>query len=106
MGTLPAVPQLRPMQNVDPLEQYGRALSLKGLMQGQQLQQQQIQENQRALDAKQALDAAYQGSLSQDANGNPTFNRQKIYQTLSANGHGSLIPELDKNFADLDKLHG
>ena len=74
---LPAL-DIKPQVQQEPLEQYTRLLQLKNMQQNAPLQtqmlQQQVQEGQQNLAARQALNAAYAGSITKDENGNPTVD--------------------------------
>lgn len=102
----------RPVQ-VDPAGVASRILTLRGAMQGQQLQQEQIQaaqqENQMRsiqLDQTRALNSAYQAALTVDpTTGRPTIDRDQLTQALSKSGHGSAIPGILKSLDDLEKSH-
>jgi hypothetical protein len=97
---------------VDPNGIANRIITLRQAMQGQQLQQEQIeaarQENQQRaiqLDQTRALNAAYQAALTTDANGTPTIDRDTLTHALAQAGHGSAIPGIIKSINDLDKSH-
>jgi hypothetical protein len=102
--------------NPDPhsfLDSYSRILQLKNALQQGQMQQESLrgaqldnQLRQKAIADADALDNAYKGALTTDANGNPTFDRNKVFQSVAASGNGSILPQVQKSFMDLDKLAG
>ncbi len=115
---LPAL-DLRPVQQPeDPLSQYGKILQLKQMMaqqqfqpqmQAQQLQAAQQENQQRQLQIAQtkALNSAFSNSVTTDSTtGQPTFDRNKVYQSVAAAGQGSAVPGLTKTFNDLDEQAG
>lgn len=107
-----ARPTIQPIEQPDVLQNYGRLLQLKGLQQQQaqqqalaplqqqalqgqtQLQQQQIQMGQQEIAARQALNQAYAGSITKDANGTPTFDSSKLMQNLSNGPAAYKSPEV------------
>jgi len=112
-------------QQTDPIGSAAKLISLRSMLQQQQFAQQsrpiQLQAEQADLENRQlankaeqqkfaqtsAMNDAYKSALSIDPNTNqPTFNRDAIVQHIAAAGQGSLIPGLQKNFLDLDKLGG
>jgi hypothetical protein len=79
-------------------------------MQGQQLQQQQVQaaalENQQRqynLAATQATNQAYREAISIDENGHPNFNEDALTKSLSDRGYGSQAPGILKELAGYQK---
>lgn len=71
----------------------------RGAMQNQITQQQLAQ--------TQALNAAYAAGTTKDPQtGAPSFDRQKVIQSLAASGQGALIPGLTETFAKMDKTAG
>ncbi len=87
----------------NPLELYGRALALKNALGQGQLQQQEIQQNQQAMDRVKALNQAYAGSLRQTSEGKVEIDPDKLTQALSASGQGSQIPTVLKGIQDYQK---
>lgn len=118
-----SIPQLAvPPTQQSPLDQYQKLQSIAALSAERQQQQamdpgqlemqrQQIQaaaqENQaRTVAAKQtqAMNAAFQGALSQDpTTGAPTFDKGKVLTSIAASGNGSLIPQMTEKFNQIDK---
>jgi hypothetical protein len=97
MASIPLVALSSQTQQPSPLDQYSKLVSLKGAMQGQQLQSQQIQENQDAIQSRQAVRAAYQQAIKPGANGQPEIDTDKLSSVLSSNGHGDAIPSILEN---------
>jgi hypothetical protein len=100
----------RPPQVEDMTTAAARGLTLANSMQERQLRQLQMQgvqqENQQRqmqLDQTRALNQAYQGALSVDADGKPTIDRGKLTNALSMNGHGSAIPGILKSLNEYDQ---
>lgn len=102
-------------QQPGPLEQYGKVLQLKQLLNaqtmfaGQQQQQQQqlelgkqaIQEGQQKLAQTTALNEAYRNAITAGPDGNPSFDQNKALQSISNSGQGSLAPQLAETFTRL-----
>ncbi len=83
----------------DPLESYGKALSLKSLLGQQQMQQMQLQQAQEDQQAQKTLADLYRSNI--DPSGQ--VNRQGLLQSAAQRGLGTRIPGLQKGFADADK---
>lgn len=87
---------LRPM--ADPMEQFGRAMTLKQLAGQQQLQSLQIAQAQQQQDQERTLADLYRGNINPDG----TVNRQTLLQGAASQGLGARIPALQKGFLDTD----
>lgn len=83
----------------DPLESYGKALSLKSLGQQQKMQEAQLAKYEEDRAAEQTLADLYRTSVS------PTgqIDRNALLTGAATRGLGSRIPALQKGFADQDK---
>jgi hypothetical protein len=97
--------QIRPVQPVDPLEQYGKMVSIKSLIGGQQLQDLQRQQAQRGLDQDVALQNLYAGATPEQMSA-ADFYRQLI-ATGGAKGAAlaKTLVEGDKAKAELKKTN-
>ena len=101
----------RPPEVISPQQSMAQMVNLRSAMQGQQLQQQQLQaaqmENQQRaiqLDQTRALNAAYQSALTVDpTTGQANIDRDSLTQALAKAGHGSAIPTIMKSLNDYDK---
>lgn len=89
--------QARPAQ--DPLESYGKALSLKSLGQQQRMQEAQYAKYEEDRAAERTLNDLYRGSVSPTG----TVDRNALLSGAAERGLGSRIPTLQKGFADQDK---
>ena len=89
--------QVRPP--ADPLEGYGRALTLKGLLGQQQMQDAQIAAAQRQRDEETTLADLYRQSLGSDGQ----VNRSAVLRGAADRGLGARIPGLQKQWLDADK---
>lgn len=83
----------------DPLDSYGKALSLKSLLGQQQMQQMQLQQAQEDQQAQRTLADLYRTNIGSDGQ----VNRQGLLQAAADRGLGARIPTLQKGFADADK---
>jgi len=99
-----------PFQPQDPSESIRNIVALRGLMQGQQLQQQQVQaaqlENQQRqynFAATRATNQAYQNAIKIDENGHPTFDENALTKSLSDAGFGSEAPTILQHLTDYQK---
>ena len=73
------------------------------LAQGQQqLQGLQIQQAQLQMARTKALNDAFAASVRPDG----SFDQQGVVQRVAQSGQGSVLPELQKNFMELDHLKG
>src|SRR6516162_1151979 len=100
MATMTPLPQLQPME--DPMEQYGRVVALKSMLQQQQMQQQQmayeqqaqplrlqqqqnlLQQQQYELGRQKAINDAMKGAYTMNPDtGQPELDVPKASQTLS-----------------------
>ena len=115
MGSIP-LPALdiKTPQQPDLLEKYGQLLQIKNAQQQQQLQQQeaplrvqalqqQVQSGQQDLAARQALNAAYQGAVTKDASGKPTFDTDKLMHNLSTGPAAYKSPEVLEGITKFQK---
>lgn len=90
--------QAKPVQ--DPLESYGKVLSLKSLGQQQQLQEAQLTKYKQDQENEAKLNDLYKSSLGPAG----TVDRNALYTGAASRGLGSRIPALQKSFADADKV--
>jgi hypothetical protein len=109
MATMTPLPQLQPM--ADPMEQYGRVVALKSMLQQQQMQQQQmayeqqaqplrlqqqqnlLQQQQYELGRQKAINDAMKGAYTMNPDtGQPELDVPKASQTLSQAGYGEAVP--------------
>lgn len=121
MASIPLSVLLAP-QPQGPLDQANAAaelqsrmqqVKLKSLLTPGQIYQQQDQENQirqqtitqgqQSIAARQALNQAYAGAVTKDANGLPTFDREKITSALAQSNQGAEIPEVMKGLQAMDQ---
>lgn len=93
-------------QPFDPLSQIAKIQALKNGAIQQSLAQQQLQNEQlqyqtqqRALSDQQALDAAYRGAITTDANGNISYDRAKVLSNVP----GHLAPGIQKTLTEMDQ---
>ena len=104
---LPALAIQPPPQQPNILEQYGRLLQLKNEQANQPLQrqmlQQQVQEGQQNLQARQALNQAYAGAFTKDADGNPTIDPNKLAAGLANGPAAYQTPQVMKSITDFQK---
>lgn len=91
--------QVRQVQLQDPTEVMGRVMSLRSLAGQQQLQQMQIEQQQRAQEQERTLADLYRGNVGDDG----TVNRQAILGAAAQRGLGARIPTLQKQFAEADE---
>jgi hypothetical protein len=89
--------QARPVQ--DPMESYGKALTLRGLGQQQKMQEAQFAKLERDQADEMALADLYRGSV--DPTGK--VDRNALLSGAASRGLGARIPGLQKGFADQDK---
>ena len=113
MGSIPLVALQSRVQEQPPdlIGNYGRLLALKQQMQMAPLQQQeaqqqvqlgqqQIQSGQQEMATRQALNAAYAGAVTKDANGNTTIDSTKLAQGLANGPAAYKTPEVMKGIND------
>jgi len=123
MGALTALPALdvKPVQQPDLLEKFGQLSALRNAQQEMQqraamapLQQQaaqqsvqsgalDIQAKQQEMAARQATNAAFAGAVVKDANGNPSFDENKLAQGLAGGPAAYKTPEVMKGITDFHK---
>lgn len=92
--------QVRPV--ADPLEQYGKAVSLRSLGNQQRLQEAQLSQ----MEETQAQDRRLSDLYRQNVGGDGAINRQGLLSGAATAGLGSRIPGLQKGFAEQDKALG
>ena len=106
-NVFPALDIKPPQPQENPLDQYSRLLQIKNAQAmaplQQQLAQQQVQEGQQNLAARQALNAAYSGSITKDADGNPTIDANKLAQGLANGPAAYQTPQVMKGITDFQK---
>lgn len=83
----------------DPLETYGKAVSLKSLANKQRMEEAQLAKYEEDRAAEQKLSDLYRSNV--DSSGQ--VNRQGILSGAASGGLGSRIPGLQKGFAEQDK---
>lgn len=89
----------RQYQLDNPIDVQGKVATLRHLAGQQQLQQMQIQQAQQAQDQERTLGDLYKGNVGADG----TINRQGVLAGAAAQGLGSKIPGMQKQFAEADK---
>jgi hypothetical protein len=103
---LPALDVKTPQQP-DLLEKYGQLMQLRNMQQNAPLQnqllQQQVQEGQQNVAARQALNAAYAGAVTKDETGNPTIDANKLAQGLATGPAAYQTPTVLKGITDFQK---
>ena len=106
LGDLQTIMQIKQAQQEAPLR-------IQALQQRAQESALTIQDTQRTLAQKQAMDTAYASSVGVDANGRATIDPDKLTNALAQGGHGSAIPavlkanaEYQKGMADLQEAQG
>ena len=106
-NVFPALDIKPPQPQENPLDQYSRLLQIKNAQAmaplQQQIAQQQVQEGQQNLAARQALNAAYSGSITKDADGNPTIDANKLAQGLANGPAAYQTPQVMKGITDFQK---
>lgn len=90
---------LQGQQIRDPLESYGKALTLKGLAAQQQMQANQLADYEQEKQQQQTLADLYRTSVGSGGQ----LDRNALMQGVAQRGLGARIPGLQKSFADLDK---
>lgn len=99
MATIDPNIVLQGRQVADPLESYGKAMSLKSLATQQRMQEAQFSKYEADQQAEAKLNDLYRGNIGMDGQ----VNRQGILSGAASAGLGSRIPSLQKGFADADK---
>lgn len=110
---LPAL-DVKPYQQPDILSKYAQLQQLRASQQEQQIRaqqaplqqqvlQQQVQTGAQDLEARKALNAAYAGAVTKDADGNPTIDATKLAQGLSQGPAAYKTPEVLKGITDFHK---
>lgn len=98
MPMMPQVQQVQPLQLQDPLQSYARVAQIQGYQQANQLNQLKMQEAQRNLAARNALNQAYSGALDPNTG---EVNLNQLRSSLATGGFGSQIPTVEKGILDL-----
>jgi hypothetical protein len=88
---------LRPM--ADPMEQFGRAMTLKQLASSGQLQDLQIAQARQQQEQERTLADLYRGNINPDG----TVNQGGLLQGAAQQGLGGRIPALRKSFMEADE---
>lgn len=114
----PSIPLgVRPPQPINPLADFAQVMQLKQaqallplkIQEAQQNAQKnalELQEAQRTVADRKALDDAYAGSVTNDSDtGLPTFDRSKLSDALIKAGQGHQIPVLMKTLDDSAEAH-
>lgn len=110
---LPAL-DIKTPQQPDLLEKYGQLQQLRNAQQEQQQRAQMaplqvqsaqlgLQSQQQDAAARQALNAAYQGAITKDSSGNPTFDTDKLMQNLSTGPAAYKSPEVLEGITKFQK---
>jgi hypothetical protein len=93
----------------DPLAQFGKLQALRsGVLQQQAAAQNlqtgavELQQRQEAMAQQKAIDDAFQGGMTRDADGSVSLT-PAVLNSLAAAGHGSAIPGLTETFAKANK---
>src|SRR6478735_4336172 len=102
MATIDPSIALQVRQVADPLESYGKAVSLKSLANQQRMQEAQFAQFEENQAAERKLNDLYRGNIGADGQ----VNRQGILSGAASSGLGSRIPGLQKGFAEADKAAG
>lgn len=100
MPMMPQVQQVQPLQLQDPLQSYARVAQIQGYQQANQLNQLKMQEAQRNLAARNALNQAYSGALDPNTG---EVNLNQLRSSLATGGFGSQIPTVEKGILELQK---
>jgi hypothetical protein len=116
MGSIPlaALSVQPPAQPPNALDQASKIVQLRSLMQNAPLQQQalqqqvqsgglEVQQKQQDLAARQALNQAYAGAMTTDANGQTTLDPNKLQQGLAGGPAAYQTPTVMKNIVDFQK---
>lgn len=83
----------------DPLQSYGKAMTLKSLANQQRAQEAQFAQAEEERQATQRLNDLYRSNVGADG----AVNRQGLLQGAASGGLGSRIPSLQKQFAEQDE---
>lgn len=92
---------LKQPQIEGPLDAYGKALTLKNLINQNQIGSNQAQQSNQDFSDNQAMRSAMSNNTKIDANGAPTINRAGVLSDL-AKVSPSLVPKVAQNFASMD----
>ena len=111
MGSIP-LPALdiKTPQQPDMMGEMGNVMRLQALRQQManaplqtQMLQQQVQEGQQNIAARQALNAAYAGAVTKDESGNPTIDANKLAEGLAKGPAAYQTPAVLKGITDFQK---
>lgn len=91
---LPALDVRPPAAQPDLLSEYQHLEQLKNMPLQTQLLQQQVQEGQQNMQARQALNQAFQGAVTKDENGQAKFDPDKLQQNLASGPAAYKTPEV------------
>lgn len=83
----------------DPMEAYGRAISLKSLMGQQSMQDMQLEQARQQQEQERTLADLYRGNIGPDGQ----VNRQGVTSAMAQRGLGGRIPGVQKQWAEADK---
>lgn len=88
------------LQLQDPLQSYGRVAQIQNYQQANQLNALKMQEAQRSLAARNALNQAYSSALDPKTG---EVNLNQLRSSLATGGFGSQIPEVEKGILAMQK---
>jgi len=97
MGLDPSI-ALQVRAPADPMEAYGRAISLKSLMAQQSMQDMQMEQARQQQEQERTLADLYRGNIGADGK----LNRQGVLSGAASRGLGARIPALQKQWAEAD----
>lgn len=98
MALDPNIPLHVNTQTFNPLTVYAQAAAIRDSQDRNALTNLAIQDKQRELTQANAINDAYRANVNPDG----TLNRSALVGQLAAGGQGSVIPGLQKSFAELD----
>ena len=93
----------QPQPIATPFEQQAAALKLQSARQQVQAGQLEAQQQQRSLEAQQALDASMSNRLKQNPDGSMSFDHDAIANDLTQRGFGHLVPALQESWTKADQ---
>lgn len=99
MATIDPSIALQVRQVADPLESYGKAVTLKSLANRQRMEEAQYAQFEENQAAERKLNDLYRGNVGADGQ----INRNALLSGAAAAGLGKHIPGLQKGFAESDK---
>lgn len=91
---------VKPVEIANPLAQYGQMAQIQNYQQANQLNALKMQETQRALDTRNAVNQAYSNALDPKT-GKVDFN--KLRSGLATGGFGAEIPAIEKGYLEMEK---